>query len=165
MTPGDPAAADKARRILAALRLGQERISDARAPEIERLRFDRPDLTADEADDLYGRACGRLRPWGKGAPGSDPPYPEILRWVDLVRPRPTEPPVALQRRRSGPPVGAGLSGAQVIDGLVSAGDPWPPTEEALGDSLGRTGRRVRQVLTADGKSWAEAIDEATKRRA
>jgi len=80
--------------VLRALQREQAWLADTRAPEIARLRLDRPDLSADEAAGLYARACTRLGPRGIAAaaagrpvPGSDPPYAEILDWIDPVRPR------------------------------------------------------------------------------
>jgi hypothetical protein len=94
MADDNQAEGRKARRILSALQLDDAAIAAHRAPEIARLRLDRPDLSAHEAADLFASACGRLGPRGWAAasmgrlvPGSDAPYPEILAWIDLVRPR------------------------------------------------------------------------------
>jgi hypothetical protein len=94
MAPANQPGSSKARRILAALELDDAAIASLRALEITRLRLDRPDLSADEAADLFATACMRLGPRGiaaalSGRPvlGSDPPYLEILAWVDVVRPR------------------------------------------------------------------------------
>jgi hypothetical protein len=94
MADGNQAEGRKARRIVSALQLDNAAIAAHRAPEIGRLRLDRPDLSAHEAADLFASACVRLglRGWaaalaGRRIPGSDAPYPEILAWIDLVRPR------------------------------------------------------------------------------
>jgi hypothetical protein len=99
MAPADQLGSSKARRILAALNLDDAAIASLRAREITRLRLDRPDLSAGEAADLFAAACVRLGPRGiaatlSGRPvlGSDPPYLEILAWVDVARPRTTTSP-------------------------------------------------------------------------
>jgi hypothetical protein len=67
----------------------------ARAPEIERLLRDRPDLTPEEAAHHWGWACARLGPRGlraavagRSVPHSDPPYDEVRALIDETWPRP-----------------------------------------------------------------------------
>jgi hypothetical protein len=114
MAPGDQSGHIKARRILAALKLDDAAIASLRAPEVSRLRLDRPDLSTDEAADLFAAALVRLGPRGMAATlsgrrvlGSDPPYPEILAWVDAVRPRTATNPADVEDAPESPVTAVG----------------------------------------------------------
>lgn len=142
----------------------------ARAPEIERLRLDRPDLTADEAGDLYGRACERLGPRGYAAgvaghavPGSDPPYEEILAWIELVRPRAVEAATAPEQAAPTEPRGPGRpKGSTIIRSADEVREAYRrcqgragarPTREQVAEELGVAERTLAEYLSRRRVAW------------
>jgi hypothetical protein len=70
-----------------------------------------------------------------------------------------------ERRRKGPPRGLGVVTLKSIRRRLDEWDgDWPPSQEAIAESLGATDRRVRQVLREAGTAYADEVRAAERRR-